>query len=312
MGGDGGVFAVNRKFFAACRNTSKDGQSDATENEERQIKLNKRFIKCRTCAITNEELVEPIVACRLGYLYTKENLLTALLNKTLHSNFSHVKGLKHVKEVILTPNSEYSSDSSGCSGGVAGDGGIGKEDSELSSRYMCPVTQLPLNGLYSFVLIWTTGYILSDKAIREIGEEGLQLEYGPFSTADDDVVRLIPPEEELNTRRATLQAQAEVAKKKAKEEKKRARAGDGASSAVSGTTERPRKLKKEEKKGSGSGGGGNLTVACKVVEAARNNVAASKEKSDLYDKLFLEEKEEKRTKTGSEMFFSVAGIRYTL
>jgi Skp family chaperone for outer membrane proteins len=320
MGGDGGVFAVNRKFFAACRNTSKDGQSDATENEERQIKLNKRFVKCRTCAISNEELVEPIVTCRLGYLYTKENLIRALLDKTLHSSFSHIKGLKSVKEVIMTPNSEYSSGSDSSDGG-SGSGSVGKEDSQLASRFMCPVTQLPFNGLYSFVAIWSTGHVLSEKALREIGAEGLQTEYGPFSAGEGDVVGLLPPEEELSTRRATLQAQAEVAKKKAKEEKKRARGARQAAEGEGegeGEGERPHKSAKQQQQQqqatkatpsslSSSSGAGLGSIA----EAARSSVARSKGQSAVFDQLFHKQRAGE-VKSGSEMFFSVAGIRYTL
>mmetsp|Transcript_17405 Transcript_17405/g.29164 ORF Transcript_17405/g.29164 Transcript_17405/m.29164 type:complete len:309 (+) Transcript_17405:96-1022(+) len=308
MGGDGGVFAVNRKFFSACRNTSKDGQTDATENEERQIKLTKRFVKCKTCAISNELLVEPVVACRLGFLYNKESLITALLEKTLHHNFSHIKGLKSVKQVVLTPNSDVGG------GGrvVAGSGG--KEDSDVSSPYMCPVTQLPFNGLYSFVVIWTTGHVLSEKALREIGMEGLQLEYGPFTEAD--VVALLPAEEELSSRRAALEAQAELAQK-AKQEKKRSRNKEKAEggATMSGKEEADLGLSKKARVKDSAGGAGPLALGAgsSVVKEAKSSVAASKSKSALYDKLFHKNPEQGGEKLSDrDLFMSVAGIRYTL
>mmetsp|Transcript_17404 Transcript_17404/g.29160 ORF Transcript_17404/g.29160 Transcript_17404/m.29160 type:complete len:309 (+) Transcript_17404:96-1022(+) len=308
MGGDGGVFAVNRKFFSACRNTSKDGQTDATENEERQIKLTKRFVKCKTCAISNELLVEPVVACRLGFLYNKESLITALLEKTLHHNFSHIKGLKSVKQVVLTPNSDVGG------GGrvVAGSGG--KEDSDVSSPYMCPVTQLPFNGLYSFVVIWTTGHVLSEKALREIGMEGLQLEYGPFTEAD--VVALLPAEEELSSRRAALEAQAELAQK-AKQEKKRSRNKEKAEggATMSGKEEADLGLSKKARVKDSAGGAGPLALGAgsSVVAEAKSSVAASKSKSALYDKLFHKNPEQGGEKLSDrDLFMSVAGIRYTL
>ena len=310
MGGDGGVFAVNRKFFAACKNTSKDGQAESHESEERQIKLSKRFVKCRTCAISNEQLQEPVVVCRLGYLYSKENLIKCLLEKTLHSNFSHIKGLKHVKDAILTPNPEYSVDS-------GGDTSLGKEESELQARYMCPVTQLPLNGLYNFIVIWTTGYVLSEKAIREIGHDGLQLEYGPFSS--DDIVGLLPPEDELNTRRATLEAQTEIAKKKAKEERKRSRELSKSNQKDTGeASERPSKTSKSIGQKSSSNTLADKPAKCtkinagaSIVDAANNSVVETKTKSKVYDKLFHKEKTDEK-KSGNDLFFSVAGIRYTL
>jgi hypothetical protein len=318
MGGDGGVFAVNRKFFAACRNTSKDGQTEATENEERQIKLSKRYVKCRTCAISSEELIEPIVTCQLGYLYNKEHVITALLDKTLHENFSHIKGLKCVKEVKLTGNTDSNR------GGGDDSGSGGKEDCDVACPYMCPVTQLPFNGVYGFVAIWTTGYVLSEKALREIGMEGLQLEYGPFTEAD--VVGLLPMEEELNSRRAALQAKEEIALK-ARLEKKRARSkvkaiesgkgqkdgevlGDedckeGGKAAAEGQI----KAKKAKVKASGA----VLNSGSSVVAAAQSSVAASKGKSAVYDHLFhKDEKNGGEKLSGRDLFMSVAGIRYTL
>lgn len=309
---------MNRKFFSACRNTSKDGQTDATENEERQIKLTKRFVKCKTCAISNEELAEPVVACRLGYLYNKESLLTALLEKTLHHNFSHIKGLKNVKQVLLTPNSDISG-----SGRVDASSG-GKEDCDVVSPYMCPVTQLPFNGLYSFVAIWTTGHVLSEKALREIGVEGLQLEYGPFSEAD--VVALLPPEDELSSRRAALEAQAELAQR-AKLEKKRARNKDKVSNGAikcgkevedlesSGGGDRHREAgqSKKARVKESAGAGASLGVGSSVVAEAKSSVAASKSKSALYDKLFHKDPEQGGEKLSDrDLFMSVAGIRYTL
>ena len=60
---------------------------------------------------------------------------------------------------------------------------------------MCPVTKTEFNGLQPFVCIWTTGFILSMKAIKEMGLKFLQDEYGPFSEVD--IVALIPLDNEL-------------------------------------------------------------------------------------------------------------------
>lgn len=50
--------------------------------------------KAFTCSISGEPLVDPVVCCRLGYLYSKENILSALLDKRLNETFSHVKRMK--------------------------------------------------------------------------------------------------------------------------------------------------------------------------------------------------------------------------
>jgi hypothetical protein len=255
-------------------------------------------------------------------LYNKENLITALLDKTLHENFSHIKGLKHVKQVILTPNTDY------IRSGGDDTGSGGKEDSDLASPYMCPVTQLHFNGVYSFVVLWSTGYVLSEKALREIGAEGLQLEYGPFSA--EDVVGLLPSEEELCARRAALEAAVEMARKKGKEAKKRGRdqrvseaaAGEGARAAAGGAgagengdggegsgAHKSKKTKQRAPVQKGKQSQSQLDAGSGIVEAARSSVAQSKGKSALYDKLFHKDGEKM---SGRDLFTSVAGIRYTL
>lgn len=306
MGGDGGVHAVNRKFFAACRNTSKDGKSDALEEEERVLKKNsQRFIRCHTCSLSGEELTEPIVTCKLGYLFSKERLITALLDKTLHASFGHIKGLKDVKELIFTPNPEYTPVSSSVDYTLACQG----SQEVAIARYMCPVTQQPFNGSYPFVAIWKTGYVLSEKALREIGHDGLQMEYGPFTA--DDVVGLLPNDEELTKRRASLEVKMELAKKKAKEEKKRQRENGEAPAAngkarakktskINNDTVRSEKVKINSK----------LASSATIAAEAQNHVAASKASNDMYGKLFHKDKDAK--KSGRDLFMSVAGIRYTL
>lgn len=87
MGGDGGVIANKRKFIPACK--SDDAEAIEAQNIKRQ-----QVIKSRVCAVSGQVLSEPIVCCRLGYLFNKESIVTALLEKNLNSNFSHIRSLK--------------------------------------------------------------------------------------------------------------------------------------------------------------------------------------------------------------------------
>ncbi|CAM9160563.1 unnamed protein product [Ectocarpus fasciculatus] len=163
MGGDGGVIAVKREFVRGCRNKN--------EEEAKQQAVN----RSKHCAISNEKLVQPIVACELGHLYNKEALLTALLEKSLNAKFSHIRGLKDVKALKFAPNPDFRE-------GMDVDGA-------LLPQFRCPVTQMDFNGIHPFVCIWTSGWVLSEKAIREIGIAGLQGEYGPF--VENDIIRFI-------------------------------------------------------------------------------------------------------------------------
>lgn len=52
-----------------------------------------------TCDLTNEKLSPPIVICRLGYIFNKENIIKSLLDKSLPEKFSHIKGLKDIKNI---------------------------------------------------------------------------------------------------------------------------------------------------------------------------------------------------------------------
>jgi Rtf2 RING-finger len=43
------------------------------------------------------------------------------------------------------------------------------------AQFVCPVTLLEFGGRYPFVAIRCTGYVLAEKAIKEVGLEGLQV-----------------------------------------------------------------------------------------------------------------------------------------
>lgn len=60
-------------------------------------------------------------------------------------------------------------------------------EGELPPRFCCPVTRVEMNGVHPFVVVWTTGHVLSEKALKEVGAGALQVEYGPF--AEEDVIR---------------------------------------------------------------------------------------------------------------------------
>jgi Rtf2 RING-finger len=57
----------------------------------------------QVCAVSNEKLQLPIVTCELGYLYNKDAVLTALLERTLNPTFAHLRGLKDLIELKVKP-----------------------------------------------------------------------------------------------------------------------------------------------------------------------------------------------------------------
>lgn len=43
------------------------------------------------------------------------------------------------------------------------------------SRFMCPVTLQEMNGAHAFVVLFSTGWVMADKAIKEVGVDSLQV-----------------------------------------------------------------------------------------------------------------------------------------
>lgn len=184
MGGDGGSFASGRKYLLGTKEASRDATQDGKNIKYTQM------VRSRTCSLSNAPLVEPIVACELGYLYNKEAVLSALLDKTLAEHnggtFSHIRKMKDVVTLVLCPNPS-SSTATGATGiglamsaaNASKTGAEGAIETETSlaremCRFICPITRSELDGLHPFLVIWPTGCVLSDKAMRELGPDALQ------------------------------------------------------------------------------------------------------------------------------------------
>eukprot|EP00752_Nemacystus_decipiens_P013813 g12263.t1 len=219
MGGDGGVIAAKREYMQSCGDVfgMKGGMAKTALNRTETAEL-----RTKVCAISNEVLREPVAACQLGYLYNKDVLISGLLNRDLNPAFNHIRCLKDIVECKLTPNPAY-----------------GKEvedralDGPEPARFMCPVTLQEMNGSHAFVVLMTTGWVMAEKATKEVGIAGLQEEYGPFT--EDDIVRLAPTDEEREVMTRQLIATREEAKKAKmakKASKKSARREKSAASAA--------------------------------------------------------------------------------
>lgn len=59
-----------------------------------------------------------------------------------------------------------------------------KEDRPLDgpepARYMCPVTLQEMNGSHAFVVLLSTGWVMAEKATKEVGIAGLQVSRRTF------------------------------------------------------------------------------------------------------------------------------------
>mmetsp|Transcript_21488 Transcript_21488/g.21608 ORF Transcript_21488/g.21608 Transcript_21488/m.21608 type:complete len:285 (-) Transcript_21488:33-887(-) len=283
----------------------------------------------------------------MGNLYNKEDLITALLNKTLNPSFSHIRGLKDIKELKLTANKNYLKSNN--------------TEGIFQSLYICPITRVEFNGILPFTLIWSTGYVLSEKAIREIGIESLQQEYGPFT--DLDMIHLLPlsashelsqQERIMRQRREREREISELKKKQKKDNKKlllphascdtcdisennREKETDTHTekdrkqpnapeheascrkSKRKGEVEREGEISSKRERGQkeksvqhtvGSSSTGETSRASVTAKIVGETVKKREEESSVFKGLF--HKGHEADKHGRDLMMSVAGLRYTL
>jgi len=152
MGGDGGVIAVNRKFMRAAKfgaSTATSGAAKENDRENRSYAM--KNCKLSGCVLTDDN----IVCCDYGWLYDKESVIEALLERmgkdTTSSNdadgdLGHIRSLKDIYPVCFT------------SGGV--------------ENPTCPVTGVSLNGVQPCFAIKRAdgngGCVISDRAVKVI------------------------------------------------------------------------------------------------------------------------------------------------
>ncbi|NWV44604.1 RTF2 protein, partial [Grantiella picta] len=119
------------------------------------------------CALSQEKLRRPIVACELGRLYNKDAIIEFLLDKspdkTPMESASHIKSIKHVTELNLVDNPAWSGEKES----IKGD----KYDDLQSARFICPVVGLEMNGRHRFCFLRNCGCVFSERALKEIKSE---------------------------------------------------------------------------------------------------------------------------------------------
>lgn len=188
MGGDGGTKAVVRRFFRGAKGVNLD----ATGETETVTKQQQATDVATTCVYSQEPLKEPIVCCALGFLYNKESIYKALLEKTLLLEefqwFRHIRRSRDLFDVKLKKNPLYPEKS--------------------SFQFTCPFTQQELNGLNPFAALKQSGSVVSLKALKEMSD-----------LEKESPVKLFPTKEEIRARRTELE-QAQTERKKKKKEKK--------------------------------------------------------------------------------------------
>ncbi|KAM1155013.1 hypothetical protein TB2_025499 [Malus domestica] len=180
-GGDGGATgAESRDCYLKMYAEKKPDKVDPNEQ---------RLSKWLNCALSNEPLKEPCVMDFLGNVFNKEALVEALLGKKVPKAFGHIKGLKDMISIHLTPitGAEFNRQS------VAG------------PRFQCPITGVEFNGKCKFVGLKTCGHVLSSKAMKEIKSSTCLVCHVGCSEADKIVIN--GNEEEVAELRERMEAE---------------------------------------------------------------------------------------------------------
>ena len=319
MGGDGGTVSTNRWYLRGAGSAShtadakRSGGAPTDDERERLLQV------MTTCTITGAALdltgSGDIVACPYGRLYNREAAVQALLRRMESGAAAasgadgkaaepdigyHCRGLKDLYPVRFQVTQN---DGNGSGSGP-------------KYAAVCPLTGVELNGSSPAILIVkikapkkkkskdndkaaqasqsdadASPNVLSERAIREVGVEALQEEYGPFDMAN--CIRLAPTVvggvfDKVKSDLEAKRAEEKKSKNKKKRDKKRSEPGNAnddaatrklPASANGGSSKK--KARQDITTGSGAPGG-NKSVA----EAARANVGAAVASNPALSSLF--------------------------
>jgi len=228
----------------------------------------------RCCAITQQSLQQPIVMCGLGRLYSKVTVIECLLNKEIMPDTAkHIRSLKDVKNLNLTPNPAYKPT----------DHKTGEAGS-TSAPFICPVIGLEMSGKFRFVGLWSCGCVFSERALKEVPTSTCHKCQKSFE--EDDVVILNGTDDDVNLMKERMAKRTEKMKKsKEKKVKVKIEEVPSTSTSTSSTTKLPVKRN----------GAVNKSEEDPAVKKVKSDYSVAKDPnaSDVYKSLFTTHKSEK-------------------
>ncbi|XP_028854424.1 replication termination factor 2 isoform X2 [Denticeps clupeoides] len=201
MGCDGGTIPKRHELVKGPKKVEK---------VDRDAEIAARW---RHCALSQEKLRRPVVACELGRLYNKDAVIEYLLDKSAERPntevASHIRGIKDVKELNLTDNPAWEGDRMNTKGD--------RYEDVHCAMFICPVVGLEMNGKHKFCFLLTCGCVFSERALKEVKTEICHKCGDPFQ--DGDLVFLNGTKEEVEKLRERM-GERRVKAKAAKKSKK--------------------------------------------------------------------------------------------
>ncbi|XP_061689521.1 replication termination factor 2 [Syngnathoides biaculeatus] len=256
--------------------------------------------KWKYCALSQEKLRRPIVACELGRLYNKDAVIEYLLDKSAErpntDAVTHIRGTKDIKELNLTDNPEWEGERRNTKGDRYEDIHCG--------MFICPVVGLEMNGKHRFCYLQTCGCVFSDRALKEVKTEICHKCGDPFQNTD--IVVLNGTKEDVEKLRDKMEERRAKAKTKKSKKSKPAESVSAPSEAKgdtqvnevqNGSLENGDSSQSDQAGGSGaprlssSFNGGRPTLV-----ASKRSIQEMEEKSEAFKSIFTTHSSAKRTK----------------
>ncbi|XP_028261168.1 replication termination factor 2 [Parambassis ranga] len=257
--------------------------------------------KWKYCALSQEKLRRPIVACDLGRLYNKDAVIEYLLDKTAERPNAeavvHIRGMKDIKELNLTDNPEWEGERRNTKGDRYEDIHCG--------MFICPVVGLEMNGKHRFCYLQTCGCVFSERALKEVKTEICHKCGDPFK--DEDIVVLNGTKEEVEKLREKMEERRVKAKTKKSKKSKAAETASTPSEAkepegaqpplvdVAGSSSQQNGGESSQSAVAGPSGSSSSSKGTKL-SATKRSVQLMEEKSEVFKSIFTSHSSAKRTK----------------
>ncbi|XP_051270788.1 replication termination factor 2 isoform X1 [Dicentrarchus labrax] len=260
--------------------------------------------KWKYCALSQEKLRRPIVACEMGRLFNKDAVIEYLLDKTAErpnvEAVTHIRGIKDIKELNLTDNPAWEGERRNSKGDRYEDIHCG--------MFICPVVGLEMNGKHRFCYLQTCGCVFSDRAMKEVKTEICHKCGDPFK--EEDVIVLNGTKEEVEKLREKMEERRTKAKtKKSKKSKTAAIVSTPSESKGLDDTQSP-EVEVAEKTSLQNGGesshaavagpsgssGSSKGTNSSTTSATKRSIQSMEEKSEVFKSLFTSHSSAKRTK----------------
>ncbi|CAF0727844.1 unnamed protein product [Brachionus calyciflorus] len=178
------------------------------KKKEQASKEVKNAARWNYCHLSQLALQKPVVVDLLGNLYNKEKIIEYLLDKSKYENGpEHVRNLKDLKELDLTPNPSYDSNKQE----------NGDESNTINkTQWICGLTGVEMNGSFKFYCLFSCGCVFSERAFKSISSNNSKCIKCEKEHNENDLLIINPNEEELELNIKKMKARKEaMAKAKA-------------------------------------------------------------------------------------------------